>query len=159
MANAIKTSANEQWESVECLLEKWLKERQQLITRYWRVSNRIGHKKEISLIKRKLHNFGQVMVDYVSAGHFEVYEAIFKEAYEFKDSNCSIVQKFYEKIQHSTETCLSFNDKIDELQLNEDALEQLYSELSQLGESIELRFEYEDKLIDQLHVKHKSLVA
>lgn len=159
MANTQTASANEQWDSVESLLERWLIERQDLITLYCRVSSSVSICKDSHTIERQLKHFCQLLLDYVSAGHFEVYEALFKEAYEFKDSHCVTAQAFYEEVQQTTEKSLQFNDSINDLDFSKAKLPQLYTSLSQLGESIELRFEFEDKLIDQLHIRHKGLVA
>lgn len=154
-----KQSANEQWGCVESLLERWLIERQDLITLYCKVSSSVSFCKDSITIERQLKHFCQLLLDYVSAGHFEVYEELFKEAYEFKDTHCVTAQSFYEKVQETTERSLQFNDSINELNFSTVKLDHLYNSLSRLGESIELRFEFEDKLIDQLHIKHKGLVA
>ncbi|PCJ14692.1 MAG: sigma D regulator [Gammaproteobacteria bacterium] len=159
MANTKNESANEQWDCVESLLERWLIERQDLITLYCRVSSSVSFSKDSHTIERQLKHFCQLLLDYISAGHFEVYEELFKEAYAFQDTQCLTAQSFYEKVQATTDQSLQFNDNVNEWDFTTTKLDKLYTSLSKLGESIELRFEFEDKLIDQLHIRHKGQVA
>jgi regulator of sigma D len=90
-------------------------------------------------------------VDYVSVGHFEVYEQLAKEAKAFSDSaGLKAGADLVDKIQPSTEAVLDFNDKY----LETDDLDALSKDLSIIGEALEQRFESEDKMIEVLHNAH-----
>ena len=96
------------------------------------------------------------MVDYVSAGHFEVYEQLMQEAKEFDDTDgLRAASGFYKTIDGTTEDILDFNDKYQET----DDIETLNTDLSKVGEWLATRFEAEDRMIEVLHVSHKDQVA
>jgi regulator of sigma D len=103
----------------------------------------------------KLRSFCQILVDYVSAGHFEVYDQLIKEGREFDDADAlQEAGKLYDVVDKTTEKLLDFNDKY----LETDDLSSLTSDLSLLGEALEVRFSAEDRLISVLHTSHKDLV-
>ncbi len=99
----------------------------------------------------KLQRFCEVMVDYVSVGHFEVFEQLAGEGKAFSDKD-GLLQgaELMDKIQPSTEELLDFNDKY----LATDDLETLSIDLSAIGETLAQRFESEDKMIEVLHNAH-----
>jgi regulator of sigma D len=100
-----------------------------------------------------------VLVDYVSAGHFEVYEQLIQEAREFNDGGLELAAKLYPRIEQTTEVALNFNDRLDGRELSEVDVKELFNELSRLGEVLESRFEMEDFLIENLHNAHAGKVA
>ena len=103
-----------------------------------------------------LQRLCQIMVDYVSAGHFEVYDQLMREGREFNDAEAlKEAGELYAKVDKTTEYVLDFNDKYQEI----DDLSSLEQDLSKLGEVLETRFEAEDRMIAVLHVSHKGLVA
>jgi regulator of sigma D len=104
----------------------------------------------------KLRSFCQILVDYVSAGHFEVYDQLIKEGREFDDAEAlQEASKLYDTIDTTTERLLDFNDKY----LETDDISSLTADLSHLGEALEVRFSTEDRLISVLHTSHKDLVS
>ena len=104
----------------------------------------------------RLRELCQIMVDYVSAGHFEVYEQLMKEAKEFDDTEgLKAAGSLYNTIDGTTEDILDFNDKYQET----DDLDTLSIDLSKIGERLAIRFEAEDNMIEVLHVAHKDQVA
>ena len=99
----------------------------------------------------KLQRFCEVLVDYASVGHFEVYEELVREGKIFSDSQgLKVGADLMDKIQPSTEMVLDLNDKY----LATDDLDSLAEDLSAVGEALELRFEYEDKMIEVLNSAH-----
>ncbi|MBV1919303.1 MAG: Rsd/AlgQ family anti-sigma factor, partial [Pseudomonadales bacterium] len=54
---------------------------------------------------------------------------------------------------------LDFNDKYANLELCVESLDQVVTDLSNLGEKMVERFELEDKMIEILHTRHRELVA
>ncbi|HCS65855.1 MAG TPA: sigma D regulator [Cellvibrio sp.] len=148
-------SAKERWGGVNEIIDRWLEERQAMLVQYCALS---GLDQDLSDLQRgeKLRSFCQILVDYVSAGHFEVYDQLIKEGREFDDAEAlQEASKLYDTIDTTTERLLDFNDKY----LETDDVSSLSSDLSLLGEALEVRFSTEDRLISVLHTSHKDLVS
>ena len=93
------------------------------------------------------------MVDYVSVGHFEVFDQITKEAEIFgNDQGLDKSPELIDKIQTTTELILDFNDKY----ITAKDLDALIIDLAALGETFVQRFADEDVLIDLLHSTNVS---
>jgi regulator of sigma D len=146
-------SARERWGGVSSIIDRWLQERQDLLVLYCELS---GLSAESAQCGEKLERLCQILVDYVSAGHFEVYDQLVKEAREFDDTEAlKMAPKLFDIVDATTEAVLDFNDKYQET----DDLETIAQDLSQLGEVLATRFEAEDRMIEVLHVAHKDQVA
>ncbi len=148
-------TAKERWGGVSEIIDRWLEERQEMLVQYCSLS---GLNEDLSDIQRgeKLRIFCQILVDYVSAGHFEVYDQLIKEGREFDDADAlQEAGKLYDVVDKTTEKLLDFNDKY----LETDDLTALSPDLSELGEALEIRFSAEDRLIAVLHTAHKDLVS
>lgn len=148
-------SAKERWGGVSEIIDRWLEERQAMLVQYCALS---GLDQDLSDLQRgeKLRSFCQILVDYVSAGHFEVYDQLIKEGREFDDAEAlQEASKLYDTIDTTTERLLDFNDKY----LETDDISSLTNDLSYLGEALEVRFSAEDRLISVLHTSHKDLVS
>jgi len=150
-------SAKQRWGGVSDLIDKWLKERQQLIVKLCDLSVKPGSSQENTV--ERLQSFCQILVDYVSVGHFEVYEQLLNEAAEFNDGGTELANKIIPQIQSSTELALNFNDRFDDIHKVDDGIEGLILELDNLGKTLEDRFELEDVLIEALHKTHADSVA
>lgn len=149
-------SAKERWGGVNDIVDRWLQERQELLVDYCGLSEVSSFDENNSEHAQKLRHFCQTLVDYVSAGHFEVYEQLMKEGRDFDDSSAlKTAAGLYQTIDVTTEQLLDFNDKYQET----DDLSALTTDLSQIGQQLESRFEAEDKMIAVLHVSHKDMVA
>jgi len=146
-------NARERWGGVSELIDRWLKERQNLLVHYCELSGEADFTRTEELGSR-LERLCEVLLDYVSAGHFEVYEQLIREAREFNDGGLELVAKVYPRIEKTTEVALNFNDRIDGRMLSERDAKELYEQLSELGETLESRFEMEDFLIEHLHNAH-----
>lgn len=148
-------TAKERWGGVSEIIDRWLEERQAMLVQYCALS---GLDQDLSDLQRgeKLRSFCQILVDYVSAGHFEVYDQLIKEGREFDDADAlQEAGKLYDTIDTTTEKLLDFNDKY----LETDDVSSLSADLSHLGEALEVRFSTEDRLISVLHTSHKDLVS
>lgn len=153
MLNDVK-SARERWGGVNDTIDRWLKERQDLLVLYCKLSaikdNGVDEDTQDNLRK-----FCQIVVDYVSAGHFEIYEQLVNEGREFDDQEGLKRAKIhYKTIDGTTEEILDFNDKYQET----DDLSSVVDDLSKLGEAMAVRFEAEDLMIEILHNAHKDKV-
>ncbi|WP_404367565.1 sigma D regulator [Marinobacter sp.] len=150
-------NARERWGGVSELIDRWLKERQQLIVHYCDLTGAdagIGSE----ALKTGFDQLCEVLLDYVSAGHFEIYEQLIQEAKEFDDGGLELAARVYPRIERTTETALAFNDLAEQAGLDEKDSAPLFESLSKLGESLESRFEMEDFLIEHLHNVHADEV-
>lgn len=151
-------NARERWGGVSDLIDRWLKDRQQLIVHYMDISSVDEAARGDAALNERFTQLCEVLLDYVSAGHFEIYEQLITEAKEFDDGGIELAAKVYPRIEKTTEVALNFNDKLDGGQLDKDSLASLFDELSRLGENLETRFELEDFLIEHLHTVHGEKV-
>jgi len=150
-------NARERWGGVSELIDRWLKERQELLVHYCDLSGESDFS-QTEALREKFVRLCEVLVDYVSAGHFEIYEQLIQEAREFNDGGLELAAKLYPRIAQTTETALNFNDRLDGKSLTESDVKALFAELSELGEILESRFEMEDYLIEHLHNAHADKV-
>ncbi len=147
-------SAQERWGGVSDIIDRWLKERQQVLVVYCQLSDIIDD--DSAETGNTLRTLCQLMVDYVSAGHFEVYDQLVQEGREFNNKAALTEAKaLFKEVDKTTEFVLDFNDKYQEV----DDLEALTQDLSKLGELLANRFEAEDRAIEVLHTAHKDRVA
>ena len=139
------------WGNVTEILDRWLIERRELLVKY----GELGEIKTFDGANvshgSKLQAFCQLLVDYVSTGHFEIFEQLAGEGKAFSDRDgLKEGADLMEKIQPSTELILDFNDKY----LATDDLEAVSQDLSNIGEALAQRFESEDTMIAVLHDAH-----
>jgi regulator of sigma D len=148
-------SALERWGGVNEIIDRWLQERQDLLVLFCKLTaQKDGNFPSES--ESMLQHFCQILVDYVSAGHFEVYERLANEGRELDDQEgLSKAKILYKTIDSTTELVLDFNDKYQET----DDLSSLLQDLSRLGETLETRFEAEDSMIEVLHHSHRDQVV
>jgi regulator of sigma D len=141
--------SGEAWQTVEGLLQGWLKERRDLLVKYTAIAATLDRASPISQINAGIERLCQLLVDYVSAGHFEVYYALQREAEVFGDGTESIAREIIPRISDTTEVILGFEEKYPT-----DVIDDMEVDLSLLGEILESRFDLEDKLIAALHRSH-----
>ena len=151
-------NARERWGGVSELIDRWLKERQELLVQYCELSGESDFS-QTDALREKFVRLCEVLVDYVSTGHFEIYEQLIREAREFNDGGEELAAKVYPRIQETTEVALNFNDNVDGRILTEQDVSFLFEEVSKLGEVLESRFELEDFLIEHLHNAHAGKMA
>jgi regulator of sigma D len=146
-------SARERWGGVSSIIDRWLQERQDMLVIYCELSGEDPAKGDFG---QKLQTLCQILVDYVSAGHFEVYDQLVKEARDFDDTEAlKEAPALFDVVDATTEDVLDFNDKYQEV----DDLTTISVDLSRLGEVLATRFEAEDRMIEVLHVAHKDQVT
>ncbi|MEM9254859.1 MAG: Rsd/AlgQ family anti-sigma factor [Pseudomonadota bacterium] len=146
--------AQEQFANVEALLTRWLKARRELLSRFTEIVVTLedGITESIDARQQALCD---LLVDYVSAGHFEVFHTLVKEAESFEDGSNSLAEHLLPSIGDTTEVILAYEEKYG---TGEGYSEKLKRDLSALGELLESRFVLEDQLIAGLHGSHRRLV-
>ncbi|WNO08986.1 sigma D regulator [Teredinibacter sp. KSP-S5-2] len=148
-------TAQERWGGVSEIIDRWLEERQQMLVLFCALSE-ILEDEENEQRAPKLKSMCEIMVDYTSAGHFEVYDQLVKEGREFDDTEgLKEASELFKTIDSTTEEILDFNDKYQET----DDLDTIGVDLSKLGEVLASRFEAEDRMIEVLHIANKDKVV
>lgn len=96
-------------------------------------------------VEELIQEFCQLMVDYISLGHFGIYQRII-DGSERRQSVIEAAEHLYPQITQVTDAALSFNQKYQTLS-SVMVLNQLIEDLSVLGEHLATRIQLEDELI------------
>jgi regulator of sigma D len=147
------TRAQERRTGSRELVQKLVTERTEMLALYCQLAGlepyNNGKTSRIKPAQEMLQKFCQVLVDYIAAGHFSLYERIVNGT-ERRQQVAALAEKLYPQISSSTEAALDFNDKYDCGDHCEISMA-FSDDLSKLGEMLASRIELEDKLIQQLH--------
>lgn len=129
------------------IIEHMLDGRKQLLSLLLQVSN---HEPDhaIEPAQETLEEFCQVLVDYIAAGHFGLYERII-DGTERRKEVSDLALQVYPRIDDATQAALAFNEKYD-ANNTEVNLVDIEQDLSHLGEQLTTRIELEDQLINKL---------
>lgn len=145
-----QASENERRRGTRDSLAKMVAERTQVLALYWRIAGLepFSDTSQRDSAQKLLQEFCQLLVDYIAAGHFTLYERIVNGTERRRELN-TLAQDLYPRISDTTTVALDFNDKYDataQWEVNES----FKSDLSKLGEGLALRIDLEDKLIAQM---------
>lgn len=134
-------------------VSNWLNERNQMLVLYCKLS---GYRNETKLPQNKqINTFCDILIDYVSAGHFEVYQEIVSSCDSNGQNSVSLLNELYPKISKTTDIVVNFNEKYSKMLVEDNnSLTSFDNDLSLLGEAIASRVDLEDHLIDTLNNKH-----
>lgn len=128
------------------LVDRWLQVRKHLLVAYY---NLVGIKpsKEsyMRLNEKALDDFCQSLVDYLSDGHFNIYERITGEM-EGSSPNFAGANIF-PQLEANTQRIMDYYDSTLENAIDHDNYLEFQQALSDLGEALEERFTLEDALI------------
>ncbi len=126
------------------LIDKLLKERQEMLVLFCQVAGLEPYRRSASL-DSLLQTFCQVLIDYTAFGHFEVFGRI-SDGNERRTGVIRVAEEIYPDFVQASEAAVAFNDKYD---LSDHALELDYlpEDLSRLGEELAVRIELEDQLL------------
>jgi regulator of sigma D len=144
-----------QFKAVEELLTRWLKERRELLGRYTEIVVALDSSPSEESMGQRQRALCDLLVDYVSAGHFEVFNELLNEAETFADGSGALAEKLIPEIGDTTEVILAYEEKYGKEMLGGGKLKR---DLSALGEVLESRFVLEDRLIAGLHNRHRRQV-
>ena len=150
------TNSQERWGGVHQLIDRWLAERKQMVLNYTQLRKRQAPS---SLPDTELAAFCDALVDYLSAGHFEIYEQLMREAEDFKDQRgIELAHQVYPRIETITREAVTFNDTYGQpgCVVEEETMQ---ARLHHLGGLLHERFELEDCLIEVLHTAHKDMLS
>jgi regulator of sigma D len=150
-----RNTSREQFVALDELLTRWLSERRALLTCYTELVVTIDNNPPPSTLRQRQADLCQLLVDYASAGHFEVFHELLEEAERFDDGGSELAAQLMPSIGDTTEVILAYEEKYGD---GEGYPETLERDLSALGEVLESRFVLEDRLIAGLHNSHRRLV-
>ena len=147
--------AQQKWGGSHTVIDNWLNERQELIVLYCKIAGFSPYEKKDQSLPEPSQTpaFCQTLLDYLSAGHFEVYDDIAKACEKKGLESQQLANTIYPRISDTTDIALDFNDKYAEVDA-EDLLVGFDNDLSVIGEALEARFALEDELIDNLYSNH-----
>ncbi|MBJ7537826.1 sigma D regulator [Marinomonas transparens] len=150
-------TAQERWGGVHEIIDRWLEQRRQLIEALIYLRER-GEFTPTDT--PKIQALCEMLVDYVSVGHFNVYEQLALEAKDFEDDKALVLlRELLPQIDSTTEVAIEFNDKYDTKDHCNDQLEALPFSLQALSVVMADRFQHEDQLIKELHEAHSEKTA
>lgn len=144
-----------EWGGTLSVIDNWLEARQSLVVLYCELAGLPPYQQEKRGLpeQRKITKFCQLLLDYASTGHFEVYEQIIAKCKMDNENSLEVAQELYSHITTTTDTALNFNDKYAE-SASDKALLDFDKDLSELGQVMESRFEREDKLLAVVYLHH-----
>jgi regulator of sigma D len=134
------------------LIQHMLTERNQLLSLLLQVSSD-SSKDNPDQLDTDLEEFIQVLVDYIAAGHFGLYERI-AEGKERRKAVSDLAIEIYPRIEQTTQIALAFDEKYNPENENRE-LKNFPEDISMLGEELTTRIELEDQLI-QMMLEPKS---
>ncbi len=145
--------AKQQRKCKNTAVQNWLAERSQVIVLFCKLS---GYRNQAELPETdQINLFCDILIDYVSAGHFEVYEQIVNDCDVHGPSSIELLNELYPRISKTTDIVVDFNEKYSKKpNIEGDHMSRFDTDLSTLGEAIAKRADLEDDLIDTLKTKH-----
>ncbi|HDS9459819.1 TPA: Rsd/AlgQ family anti-sigma factor [Enterobacter asburiae] len=145
------------------LVDRWLHVRKHLLVAYYNlVGIKPGKESFMRLNEKSLDDFCQGLVDYLSDGHFNIYERIIREMEG--TTPYLAASKLYPLLEANTQQIMDYYDSTLENAIDHDNYLEFQRALSDLGEALEERFTLEDKLIalaldNGLDVSHEDNIA
>ena len=145
------------------LVDRWLHVRKHLLVAYYNlVGIKPGKESFMRLNEKALDDFCQSLVDYLSDGHFNIYERIIREMEG--TTPYLAASKLYPLLEANTQQIMDYYDSALENAIDHDNYLEFQRALSDLGEALEERFTLEDKLIalvldNDLNISNEENVA
>ncbi len=153
MATATETSRVDRRGGGRKMIEHLLSERREMLILFCRVAG-LDPFADRGASLDVLQAFCQILVDYMAAAHFSLYQRIV-EGTERRQGVLALADEIYGRIEVCTETAIWFNDKYDHVRPETSAAD-LHADLSVLGEALATRIELEDRLIGALSARAPS---
>ncbi|MGM8892156.1 sigma D regulator, partial [Psychrobacter sp. 1Y1] len=105
--------AEQKWGGSNTLIDQWLNNRRNLLINYCQIAGIPPYEET----EKSLPAFASVklfcgqLMDYVSEGHFEIYNQVVTACEKNGSSSQALAQQLVPKISETTDTALDFNDK------------------------------------------------
>lgn len=147
-------NALERWGGVHTLIDRWLDQRRQLLVSFIELKEACDTELE-AVRKAPIDAFSEKLMDYISAGHFEIYPQLSEEAKAFNDEGALVIAaKLLERLEMSTEMVLEFDTDFGNELSCEQNIARLPAWIDRLARGLSERFALEDQLIARLHAAH-----
>lgn len=145
MLNQVEV-ARQRWGGSSKTIDNWLDERKRLLVQYCHLAG-VNYQSVSSLPEEAdVNEFCALLMDYLSVGHFEVYEMLVSD----DDDGQALKQELFPLISETTDQALDFNDQFAEGYTSENSRD-FEQAITKLGEALDDRFELEDRLIHRMH--------
>lgn len=147
-------NALERWGGVHSLIDRWLEQRKTLLVSFIELKEACDAELE-AVSKTRIDTFSELLMDYISAGHFEVYPQLAEEAKAFGDEPALVTaSQLLERLELSTELALEFETDFATPIRCQNNLTRLPAWIDRLAKALNERFMLEDQLIGRLHAAH-----
>nr|WP_299242635.1 sigma D regulator [uncultured Halomonas sp.] len=147
-------TAQERWGGVHQMIDRWFEARREMLVAFMDLKEACDIEPE-SVTKARIDRFSELLMDYISAGHFEIYPQLRQEAEDFSDHQAlSVADKLLERLEMSTQLVLDFDQDYSTPTRCQHYLFRLPAWLERLGRGLSERFALEDQLIGRLHASH-----
>ncbi|KMV29539.1 Rsd/AlgQ family anti-sigma factor [Photobacterium swingsii] len=139
----------QQWGGTSDVIDHWLMSRQQLLIDYCKLAGLPPFESSKNQLPEasQLQLFSQQLVDYISAGHFKIYDMVMARWNDTGYSPTEDISQLYVRITQTTDPLLNFADRYCDAD-EATTMDSFDQHLSAVGELIEQRFALEDKLIE-----------
>ncbi len=134
-------------EGTRHLIEKMLAERDDMLALMCKVSGLQPYTHD-KPVKEELEEFNEILMDYIAAGHFGLYERI-AEGKERRKAVLEAAREIYPRIDDTTQIAVSFNDKYESMD-EAGIVANLINDMPRLAEEISDRIDLEDRLISAM---------
>lgn len=152
-------NAQERWGGVHSLIDRWLEQRRTFLISFIELKEACDAELE-GVDKTRIDTFSELLMDYISAGHFEIYPELAKEAKAFEDESAlAIADKLLERLEMSTAMVLEFDEDYASVERCQAHIARLPAWLDRLAKGLTERFALEDQLIARLHAAHSPQKA
>lgn len=146
---------------------KWIDEmihaREKMITMYFQLltlptSHEDPNELDCHPSYEQINEFCNIMVDYLSRGHFEIYPKILTIMEHVSSRRLTVARRLIPRIENTTEHILQFYDTYG-VDLDEGKLKNLREDLGSLGQWLEIRFKHEDRMVIALQIMDNAISA
>ncbi|TPV54554.1 sigma D regulator [Aestuariibacter sp. GS-14] len=138
--------AKQRWGGANKTIDGWLLGRKQLLIQYCELAGVNYQRRDALPDASEVSEFCTLLMDYLSAGHFEVYEMLVSD----NADGLALKQRIYPLIAATTDLALDFNDSYAD-DFHPDLAAKFEKSVAALGEALVERFELEDELIQHMH--------
>jgi regulator of sigma D len=125
------------------VIDKLLEERRELLALLFDSSS--FDPVESVIERERLKKFCEILVDYIAAGHFGLYQRL-SDGTERRAAVQEIAVRVFPLIKTITDNAAAFSDRC--AANNYQRTDEIMTQLSSLAEDLSVRFELEDQLID-----------
>ena len=125
------------------VIDKLLEERRELLALLFDSSS--FDPVESVIERERLKKFCEILVDYIAAGHFGLYQRL-SDGTERRAAVQEVAGRVFPLIKTITDNAVAFSDRC--VANNYQRTDEIMTQLSSLAEDLSVRFELEDQIID-----------